>query len=142
MFSYCRPEEAEAEHPRLLGWEKEFLTALELPFRVIDVAAGDLGSSAARKFDCEAWFPSQQRYLELTSTSQLHDLPGPPARHPLPGRERQAAGRRDAQRHAVRGRPDHRLPARGAPAPDGSVHVPAALRPWLGGREVLEPVRP
>src|SRR6185312_5771137 len=69
MFTFCRPEEAEAEHLRLLGWEKEFLAALELPFQVVDIAAGDLGSSAARKYDCEAWFPSQRRYRELTSTS-------------------------------------------------------------------------
>ena len=53
-FVYCRPEEAEAEHQRLLGWQREMLAAIEVPYRVIDVAAGDLGSSAARKFDCEA----------------------------------------------------------------------------------------
>jgi seryl-tRNA synthetase len=69
MFSYCPVEESVAEHRRLLDWEKQFLTALELPFQVVDIAAGDLGSSAARKFDCEAWFPSQGRYRELTSTS-------------------------------------------------------------------------
>ena len=69
MFVYCRPEEAEAEHQRLLGWEGEMLAQIELPYRVIDVAAGDLGSSAARKFDCEAWVPTQQTYRELTSTS-------------------------------------------------------------------------
>ena len=69
MFSFCAPADAEAEHQRLLSWEKEFLAALELPFQVLDIAAGDLGSSAARKYDCEAWFPSQGRYRELTSTS-------------------------------------------------------------------------
>jgi seryl-tRNA synthetase len=69
MFSYCAVEEAVEEHQRLLSFEKEFLNALELPFQVIDVATGDLGSSAARKFDCEAWFPTQERYRELTSTS-------------------------------------------------------------------------
>ncbi|MCW2623021.1 MAG: seryl-tRNA synthetase, partial [Frankiales bacterium] len=69
MFAYVAPADAEAEHQRLLAHEKEFLQLLELPFRVIDTAAGDLGSSAARKYDCEAWLPSQQRYLELTSTS-------------------------------------------------------------------------
>ena len=67
MFASCPPEDAE-EHERLLA-EEEMLPALELPYRVIDVAAGDLGSSAARKFDCEAWLPSQSRWLELTSTS-------------------------------------------------------------------------
>ncbi len=74
MFSFCRPEEAHDEHLRLLGWEKEFLSSLGLPFRVIDVAAGDLGSSAARKYDCEAWLPSQGTYREVTSTSNCTDF--------------------------------------------------------------------
>src|SRR3954452_24395356 len=69
MFSFCRPEEAADEHRRLLAWEEEFLQQLELPYRVVDIAAGDLGNSAARKFDIEAWFPSQGTYRELTSTS-------------------------------------------------------------------------
>ena len=69
MFVWCRLEDAAAEHRRLLAWEQEMLDAVELPYRVIDVAAGDLGSSAARKFDCEAWLPTQSRWLELTSTS-------------------------------------------------------------------------
>ena len=68
-FIYCKPEDAEAEHQKLLGWEKEMLAAIDVPYRVIDVAAGDLGSSAARKFDCEAWVPTQNTYRELTSTS-------------------------------------------------------------------------
>ena len=69
MFSYCRPEDADAEHQRLLAWEEEMLAKIELPYRVIDIAAGDLGGPAARKFDCEAWVPTQGRYRELTSTS-------------------------------------------------------------------------
>ena len=69
MFSYVAVEEAADEHQRLLAWEREFIDKLELAYRVIDVAAGDLGSSAARKFDIEAWFPSQGAYRELTSTS-------------------------------------------------------------------------
>jgi seryl-tRNA synthetase len=69
MFSFCRPEDAVAEHQRLLAWEKQFLDQLELPYRVIDVATGDLGSSAARKFDIEAWIPTQGKYREVTSTS-------------------------------------------------------------------------
>ncbi|MDD9205130.1 serine--tRNA ligase, partial [Georgenia sp. 10Sc9-8] len=69
MFSYCPQDQAEDEHARLLAWEEEMLATAELPYRVIDVAAGDLGSSAARKYDCEAWLPTQERYLELTSTS-------------------------------------------------------------------------
>ncbi|MGV9709720.1 serine--tRNA ligase [Gordonia sp. NPDC003424] len=68
-FVYCRPEDAAAEHQKLLGWEKDMLAAIDVPYRVIDVAGGDLGSSAARKFDCEAWVPTQNRYRELTSTS-------------------------------------------------------------------------
>lgn len=68
-FIYCRPEDAADEHQKLLGWEKEMLAAIDVPYRVIDVAGGDLGSSAARKFDCEAWVPTQNRYRELTSTS-------------------------------------------------------------------------
>ncbi|MCH5642858.1 serine--tRNA ligase [Gordonia sp. ABSL49_1] len=68
-FVYCKPEDAEAEHQRLLGWEKDMLAAIDVPYRVIDVAGGDLGSSAARKFDCEAWVPTQNTYRELTSTS-------------------------------------------------------------------------
>lgn len=139
MFSFCTPAEAAAEHERLLGWEKEFLGRLELPFRVIDVAAGDLGASAARKYDCEAWVPSQGRYRELTSTSNCTEF--------------------QARRLGVRARfPDGVGPVatlngtlcaiprtivallENHQRADGSVHVPAALRPWLGGRETLEPV--
>ena len=69
MFVYCRPDEAAAEHERLLEFEKEMLATVELPYRIIDTAAGDLGGPAARKYDCEAWVPTQGRYRELTSTS-------------------------------------------------------------------------
>jgi seryl-tRNA synthetase len=139
MFSYCRPEEALDEHRRMLGWEKEFLGELELPFRVIDTAAGDLGSSAARKFDCEAWFPSQGRYRELTSTSNCTTFQA----------RRLGIRYRDAD-----GRPQVAATLNGTlcatartiacllevhQRPDGSVRVPAALRPYLGGRDVLEP---
>ncbi|MFZ9781196.1 MAG: serine--tRNA ligase, partial [Candidatus Nanopelagicaceae bacterium] len=74
MFSYCSLQDAEAEHQRLLNWEKEFLNAMEIPYRVIDVATGDLGSSANRKFDCEAWIPTQNAYREVTSTSNCSDF--------------------------------------------------------------------
>jgi seryl-tRNA synthetase len=74
MFSFCKPEDAAAEHQRLLNWEKEFLNAMEIPYRVIDVATGDLGSSANRKFDCEAWIPTQSAYREVTSTSNCSDF--------------------------------------------------------------------
>jgi len=69
MFTFCAPEDAEAEHDRLLAWEKQFIDQLGLPYRVIDIAGGDLGSSAARKFDIEAWIPTQGKYREITSTS-------------------------------------------------------------------------
>jgi seryl-tRNA synthetase len=138
MFSFCAPEDAAAEHQRLLGWEKEFLTALELPFRVIDVASGDLGSSAARKFDCEAWIPTQGKYRELTSTSNCTEFQ---ARR-LAIRLKDANGTRPLAtlngtlcamtRNIVAILENHQLP-------DGSVRVPAALRPFLG-KDVLEPI--
>ena len=74
MFSFCHPDQAKAEHQRLLQWEKDFLNAMELPYRVIDVASGDLGSSATRKFDIEAWIPTQNAYREVTSTSNCTDF--------------------------------------------------------------------
>lgn len=74
MFSFCKPEDAEAEHLRILEWEKNFLNAMEIPYRVIDVASGDLGASAARKFDCEAWIPTQGTYREVTSTSNCTEF--------------------------------------------------------------------
>jgi seryl-tRNA synthetase len=141
MFSFCKPQDAVAEHLRLLGWEKEFLSALELPFQVLDIAAGDLGSSAARKFDCEAWFPSQQRYRELTSASNCETF---------------QARRLNVRYRDEAGKPQVAATLNGTlcavtrtiacllevhQQPDGSVRVPAALQPWLGGREVLEPVR-
>src|SRR5699024_12019399 len=69
FFSDCSLEDAYAEHERLLDWEREMMARIDVPYRIIDTAAGDLGTSAARKFDCEAWMPSQSTYRELTSTS-------------------------------------------------------------------------
>jgi len=74
MFSFCHPDQAKEEHQRLLQWEKEFLNAMEIPYRVIDVASGDLGSSANRKFDIEAWIPTQDAYREVTSTSNCTEF--------------------------------------------------------------------
>ena len=74
MFSFCHPDQAQAEHKRLLEWEKEFFKSLEIPFRIIDVATVDLGSRAVRKFDCEAWIPTQNAYREVTSTSNCTDF--------------------------------------------------------------------
>ena len=138
LFSYVAPADAAAEHQRLLELEKAFLTSLELTFRVIDVAAGDLGSSAARKYDCEAWLPSQERFLELTSTSNCTDFQARRlnVRGRTPDGPRTAAtlngtlcaiGRTIAVLLEVHQRQD------------GSVRVPAALQPWLGGRTELTP---
>ncbi len=139
MFSYVTPEESQEEHRRLLEWEKQWLTSLELPFRVIDVASGDLGSSAARKYDCEAWIPTQGKYRELTSTSDCTEFQS---------RRLQIRVREDKKvrplatlngtlcavpRTIVAILENHQQP-------DGSVRVPEVLRPYLGGREILEPV--
>lgn len=139
-FSWTTVEDAADEHRRILAWEEEMLALAELPYRVIDTAAGDLGSSAARKFDCEAWLPSQERYLELTSTSNCTTFQ---ARR-LGVRERTADGSTRAvatlngtlatTRWLVALLENHQLA-------DGSVRVPEGLRPYLGGLEVLEPVR-
>lgn len=139
MFSYVTPEESQAEHQRLLEWEKQWLTSLELPFRVIDVASADLGASASRKFDCEAWIPTQGKYRELTSTSDCTEF--------------------QSRRLSIRVREDKKVRPLATlngtlcavprtivailenhQQADGSVRVPEVLRPYLGGREVLEPV--
>jgi seryl-tRNA synthetase len=140
MFSFVAPEQAEDEHQRLLAWERQFLDSLELSYRVIDVAAGDLGSSASRKFDIEAWFPSQQAYRELTSTSNCTTFQS----RRLNIRSRSADGQVAplatlngtlcAISRTIACLLDHHQ------QPDGSVYLPAALRPWLGGRESLRPV--
>jgi len=138
MFSYCRPEDAAEEHQRFLAWEEEMLAKVELPYRVIDTAAGDLGTSAARKFDCEAWLPTQQRYMEVTSTSNCTTFQ---ARR-LGIRERREDGMAPVAtlngtlattRWIVAFLENHQRS-------DGSVYVPEALRPYLGGLEVLSPV--
>jgi len=139
MFSFSTADDAEAEHARLLAFEEEMLDLVELPYRVIDTAAGDLGSSAARKFDCEAWLPSQQRYLELTSTSNCTTFQ---ARR-LGVRERTASGETRtaatlngtlvSTRWVVPILENHQQA-------DGSVRVPEGLRGYLGGLDVLRPV--
>lgn len=143
MFSYVAPEDSEAELARLLAWEKQWLTALELPFRVIDVASGDLGASAARKFDCEAWIPTQGRYRELTSTSNCTEFQSRRLRIRMRGRDggpaRPAAtlnGTLCAIPRTIVALLENHQRA------DGSVHVPAVLRPYLGGRALLEPAAP
>ncbi|MGI8677935.1 MAG: serine--tRNA ligase [Jatrophihabitans sp.] len=138
MFSYVRVEDARDEHQRLLAWEREFIDKLELAYRVIDTAAGDLGSSAARKFDIEAWFPSQGAYRELTSTSNCTTFQA--RRLNIRTRTGKATtpvatlnGTLCAAARTIACLLDHHQ------QPDGSVYVPAALRPFLGGREVLAP---
>ncbi len=139
MFSYCRPEDSEAEHERMLQWEKDMLTKVELPYRVIDTAAGDLGGAAARKFDCEAWVPTQGRYRELTSTSNCTTFQA--RRLNVRERDPQGSGTRTVAtlngtlattRWIVAILENHQQS-------DGSVVVPPALRPFLG-LEVLTPV--
>ena len=122
----------------MLAWEEEMLTKVELPYRVVDIAAGDLGMSAARKFDCEAWLPSQQRWLELTSTSNCTTFQARRLgiRERVDGATRHVAtlnGTLATTRWIVALLENHQ-------APDGSVRIPAALQPYIGGRAVLEPV--
>ncbi len=137
MFSYVKPEDAEAEHTRLLAWEEEMLAKIDVPYRVIDTAAGDLGMSAARKFDCEAWVPTQQAYRELTSTSNCTTF---------------QARRLNVRYRDENGKPQIVATLNGTLATtrwivailenhqqaDGSVVVPEALRPFLG-LDVLKP---
>ncbi|GAA0563063.1 serine--tRNA ligase [Paractinoplanes ferrugineus] len=140
MFSFCKPEQAAEEHQKLLAMEEEMLAKVEIPYRVIDVAAGDLGSSATRKFDCEAWVPSQERYREVTSTSNCTTF---------------QARRLNIRYRDADGKPQTAATLNGTLAttrwlipilenhqqPDGSVRVPKALQPYLGGRDVFEPAR-
>jgi seryl-tRNA synthetase len=139
MFVYTLPEHAEAEHARLVGWQEDMLQALGLSYRVIDVAAGDLGSSAARKYDVEAWVPTQDAYRELTSTSNCTTF---------------QARRLDIRYRTDSGKTTPVATLNGTLATtrwivailethqraDGSVVVPEALRPYLGGLDLLEPV--
>jgi len=139
MFAFVDPADALAEHQRLLAWEKDFLNLLEVPYRVIDVATGDLGASATRKFDCEAWIPTQGKYREVTSASNCTQF--------------------QARRLGVRMRgADHTQPVstlngtlcaiprtivsilENHQNADGSVTLPAALRPYMRNRSTLDPI--
>ena len=136
MFTFCKPEEALAEHQRLLQWEKDFMNAMEIPYRVIDVASGDLGASAIRKFDIEAWIPTQNAYREVTSTSNCTEFQ---ARR-LNIRYRDEDGTKPVAtlngtlvaipRMIVAILENHQQS-------DSSVIVPAALRPFLGVEKLL-----
>ena len=144
MFVYTTPDDAEAEHVRLVGMQEAMLQDLGLAYRVIDVAAGDLGSSAARKFDVEAWVPTQDAYRELTSTSNCTTYQArrldiryrPGADDGGAGRTQHVAtlnGTLATTRWIVAMLETHQRA-------DGSVTVPEVLRPYLGGLDVLEPV--
>jgi len=138
MFVYCDPADAHAEHQKLLGFEKDFITALEIPFQVLEVASGDLGLSAARKYDCYGWLPTQGKYREITSTSNCTEFQ---ARR-LNIRLRDADGVRSVAtlngtlcamtRMIIMLLENHQQA-------DGSIYVPVALRPFLGGLEYLRP---
>ncbi|EPH05638.1 serine-tRNA ligase [Propionibacterium sp. oral taxon 192 str. F0372] len=139
MFVYCAPEDAEAEHAKLLGYEKEFISSLGIPFQVLDVASGDLGLSAARKYDCYGWVPSQGKYREITSTSNCTEFQ---ARR-LNIRMRDADGVRPlatlngtlcAMSRMILMILENNQNA------DGSVTVPEVLRPWIGGLEIFEAI--
>ena len=139
MFVYTTPEEAEAEHDRLVAWQEGMLQSLGLAYRVIDVAAGDLGSSAARKFDIEAWVPTQGAFRELTSTSNCTTYQS----RRLETRYRTESGKTApvatlngtlaTTRWLVAILETHQQA-------DGSVIIPEALRPYLGGVSVITPV--
>ena len=138
MFSYVAPEDAEAEHQKLLAWQEEMLRKCELPYRVIDTAAGDLGSSAARKFDAEAWVPTQDAYRELTSTSNCTTFQARRLNVRFRKEDGKTAtvatlnGTLATTRWLVAILENHQQE-------DGSVRIPVALRPYLGGAEVIEP---
>ncbi len=136
MFSYIKPEDSEAEHAKLLAWQEEMLKKCELPYRVIDTAAGDLGSSAARKFDAEAWVPSQETYRELTSTSNCTTYQA---------RRLNVRYRREDGKTATAATLNGTLATtrwlvailENHQQEDGSVRIPLALRPYLGGADFI-----
>jgi seryl-tRNA synthetase len=138
MFVYCRPEDAAAEHERLLAFEQEMLAAIDVPYRIIDTAAGDLGGPAARKYDCEAWVPSQGRYRELTSTSNCTTFQARRLNTRFRGEHGNEVaatlnGTLATTRWIVAILENHQQA-------DGSVVIPQALRPYVG-LDVLTPVR-
>ena len=139
MFAFVDPVDALAEHQRLLAWEKDFLKLLEVPYRVIDVATGDLGASATRKFDCEAWIPTQGKYREVTSASNCTQF--------------QARRLGVRMRGADQTQPVSTLNGTLCAIPrtivsilenhqnaDGSVTLPSALRPYMRNRSTLDPI--
>lgn len=139
MFIFCKPEDAKEEHRKLLQWEKDFLNAMELPYRVIDIASGDLGSSANRKFDCEAWIPTQNAYREVTSTSNCTEFQ---ARR-LNIRLKDEGGTRPlATLNGTLVAVPRMIVAilENNQNADGSVNVPKALQPYIG-KEKFEVIK-
>ena len=138
MFTFCRPEDAEDEHRRLLAWERQFLDVLELPYRVIDVASGDLGSSAVRKFDCEAWIPTQGKYREVTSTSNCTTFQA--RRLNVRMRDGDTVGPVATLNGTLVAIPRVIVAIlENNQQADGSVRVPTALQPYLG-TDLLAPL--
>ncbi len=140
MFSFCDPAEAAAEHQRMLQLEREFIESLEIPYQVLELAAGDLGLSASRKYDCYAWVPSQDRYREITSTSNCTEFQARRlnirARFPAgTGPVATLNGTLCAMTRVIIMILENHQQA------DGSVRIPAALQPYLGGRAAFTPVR-
>lgn len=138
MFVYCRVEDSMVEHRRLLNLEEQMLAKVELPYRVINTAAGDLGSSAAQKFDCEAWLPTQNRFMEVTSTSNCttYQARRLNIREKFEGENAAAAtlnGTLATTRWLVALFENHQQA-------DGSLYIPEALRPYLGGKDHFDPV--
>ncbi|MCL2784015.1 MAG: serine--tRNA ligase [Propionibacteriaceae bacterium] len=139
FFVYCRPEESEAEHQKILEFEKAFISSLGIPYQVLEVASGDLGLSAARKYDCYGWVPSQQKYREITSTSNCTTFQS----RRLNTRARYDDGVGPVAtlngtlcamtRMIIMILENHQND-------DGSVNIPGVLRPYLGGLEVFEPI--
>jgi seryl-tRNA synthetase len=138
LFSYVEPADAHDEHLRLLSYEETMLRDAALPYRIIDVAAGDLGTSAARKYDCEAWIPSQNRYREMTSTSNCTTFQ---ARR-LNIRHRTTTGATEpvatlngtfATTRWIAAILENHQQA------DGAIVIPEKLRPYMGGAETIEP---
>ena len=138
MFVYCRMEDSIVEHNRLLKLEEQMLAKVELPYRVINTAAGDLGSSAAQKYDCEAWLPTQNRFMEVTSTSNCttYQARRRGIREKIEGENAAAAtlnGTLATTRWLVALFENHQQA-------DGSLYIPEALRPYLGGKDHFDPV--
>ncbi len=139
MFSYCRPEDSQAEHQKILSFEKEFIASLGIPFEVLHVAAGDLGMSAARKYDCYGWVPSQGKYREITSTSDCTQFQS--RRLGIRARYGNEVGPVATLNGTLCAMPRMIIMIlENGQNPDGSVTIPEVLRPYMGGKELLVPV--